>query len=111
MDPSASWTRLVSSQQIQEGPRSDNPHALVFFDLQKVGIPGYYERGAAFERRSDVLIVIWVGADASHLMFAGNHFRKDEDVLEPQLGFGFRAGSLPDLGVGERVQDLRGDLG
>jgi hypothetical protein len=101
----------MPDEKIQESAWRDEPDALVLSDLQKIGIPRDHERGASLNRRRDVLVVIPVGAYAGDLVFSGNHLRQDEDVLEPELGFSSRSSRLHDLWVGERVEDLRGDLG
>ena len=102
---------MRSDQKIQESAWRDEPDALVLADFQKIGIPRDDERGAALNRRRDVLVVIRVGAYAGDLVLSRGHLRQDEDVLEPELRFCSRSSSLQDLRVGEGVKDFRGDLG
>src|SRR5436190_23068748 len=83
--PSSLFSALISvAEEAQEGAWTDEANTFVLLDAKQMWVAADHECGPAFDRSGDVLIVVWILADASHPILACAELSQDDDVLEPQ---------------------------
>src|SRR3977135_335824 len=90
------------AEEAQKGAWVDEAKTFVLLDAKQMWVAADHKRGPAFDRSRDVLIVVWIFADAAYFVVARAELSQDDDVLEPQFGFDIATDMLADLGVRQR---------
>jgi hypothetical protein len=70
-----------ATEKIQKSTRRHDTDVLILLDRHEIRIAGYDQRCAVFDRRSKVLVIVCVFADALELVVASDELSEQNHIL------------------------------